>query len=75
MVSSAVVARVRLETIEYFAVAETGEQHWVWDSAQAATFDSMRDATRHALRLPSAMRAFALPTPRDAAGDLQRHAA
>jgi len=75
MVNSAVVARVRLEAIEYFSVTEAGEQVWVWDPAQAAIFDGMRDATRHALRLPSAMRAFALPTPRETAGDLERRAA
>lgn len=75
MLTTAVVARVRLEAIEYLSVTEAGEQVWVWDAAEAATFSTMRDATRHALRLPSAMRAFALPSPRDAADALDRRAA
>ena len=36
-------------------------QTWVADPREAAVFESSREATRQALRLPSALRAFALP--------------
>lgn len=55
------VARVRVATIEYLS-AQPG-QTWVASPDQAAVFESSREATRQALRLPSVLRAFALPAP------------
>lgn len=75
MTNSAVVARVRLEAIEYLCVTEAGDQVWVENPAEAAAFPTMRDATRHALRLPAAVRAFALPAPHEDDVQVQRRAA
>lgn len=60
---SAHVARVRVETLEYLAAQP--QAAWVSNPAQAAVFESSREATRQALRLPSAFRAFALPVGQD----------
>ena len=47
--------------IEYLMLDDKGAPVWVTDPEAATTFSSMRDATRMALRLPGAMRAFGLP--------------
>lgn len=61
MASAAVVARTRLNGLEYL-VRTTGTAEWVVNEQVAAKFESVRDATRAAMRLPSVLRAFALPT-------------
>ena len=55
-----VVARTKLNGLEYLVQANAQA---VWtDAAQtAAQFRTVRDATRAAMRLPSSLRAFALP--------------
>lgn len=55
-----VVARTKPSGLEYLVQANT---QVVWtDAAQtAAQFRTVRDATRAAMRLPSSLRAFALP--------------
>lgn len=57
MAMAAHVARVRVQDLEYL----TGAQSWVKNPSQAAVFESSREATRQAMRLPSSLRAFALP--------------
>lgn len=46
---------------QYLSVVEGGLPVWTEDLASATAFDSMREATRAALRLPGSIRAFALP--------------
>jgi hypothetical protein len=60
MASVAVVARTRLEGLEYL-VKTTGAAEWVVNEQVAAKFETVREATRAAMRLPSRLRAFALP--------------
>lgn len=60
MAFSAVVARTSPKGLEYL-VTESGRSAWVESAALAAHYQTLRDATREAMRLPSAMRAFALP--------------
>jgi hypothetical protein len=57
MAMAAHVARVRVQDLEYL----TASQSWVKNPSQAAVFESSREATRQAMRLPSGLRAFALP--------------
>ncbi len=45
----------------YLAVKPNGVAGWTDDVEAATIFDSMRDAARAALRLPSGYRAFGLP--------------
>jgi hypothetical protein len=59
--SHVLVARMRLDTLEYLADVRHGFSEWVLDAAQATQFDSLREATRQAMRLPSKLRAFAFP--------------
>jgi len=57
---SAVVARTSLHGLEY--LVEHGTRlKWAVSEAEAAHFDSVREATRAAMRLPGALRAYALP--------------
>ena len=60
MASVAVVARTRLEGLEYL-VKTTGAAEWAVNEQVAAKFETVREATRAAMRLPSRLRAFALP--------------
>lgn len=60
MAFAAVVARTSQNGTEYL-VRETGRPEWAIDAQGAARFQNLREATRAALRLPSALRAFALP--------------
>ena len=57
MTMSARVARYRVETLEYLAP----DLAWVRNPSQAAVFETRREATRQAMRLPAGLRAFALP--------------
>jgi len=58
--ASAIVARTRLDCLEYL-VHHHGRPDWVAAEQGAERFDSLRDATRTAMRLPGRLRAFALP--------------
>ena len=60
MASAAVVARTRLEGLEYL-VDTKGAAEWAVNEQVAAKFETLREATRAAMRLPSTLRAFALP--------------
>jgi len=60
MASVAVVARTRLEGLEYLVDA-TGAAEWAVNEQVAAKFETLREATRAAMRLPSTLRAFAMP--------------
>ena len=66
MASAAVVARSRLDRLEYL-VQTAGTTEWAVNEQGAAKFETLRDATRAAMRLPGAFRAFALPTGRSEA--------
>ena len=59
MATSIVVARNKANGLEY--LAEAGNAEWTEASQAAARFQTVREATRAAMRLPSRMRAFALP--------------
>jgi hypothetical protein len=61
MANAAVVARTRLNGLEYL-VQTTGTTEWAVNAQLAARFETVREATRAAMRLPSTLRAFALPT-------------
>ena len=45
----------------YLALSAAGAPVWTEDLAAATTFGSMREATRAALRLPGALRAYSIP--------------
>jgi hypothetical protein len=44
-----------------YLVRETGRAEWAVSAQAAARFQNLREATRAALRLPGAFRAYALP--------------
>jgi len=46
---------------QYLLLASDGATRWTTDLATATAFESMREATRAAMRLPSAIRAFGVP--------------
>ena len=60
MASLAVVARTRLNNLEYL-VREAGSDEWAVNAEVAARFQNLREATRAAMRLPANLRAFAMP--------------
>jgi hypothetical protein len=60
MAFSAVVARTSSKGMEYL-VRNLDRSEWAESAAQAVRYQTLRDATREAMRLPSTMRAFALP--------------
>ncbi|MFI4966857.1 MAG: hypothetical protein ACHP9T_16015 [Caulobacterales bacterium] len=60
MAFAAVVARTSPQGMEYL-VRETGRGEWAAAAHNAARFQNLREATRAAMRLPGALRAFALP--------------
>ncbi|WP_394763574.1 hypothetical protein [Phenylobacterium sp.] len=60
MAFAAVVARTSPQGMEYL-VQNTGRTEWAPVAQAAARFETLREATRAALRLPSALRAYALP--------------
>lgn len=45
----------------YLRLAADGAMEWVAAQCDATPFASMREATRHATRLPARLRAFGLP--------------
>ena len=59
MATSVVVARTKINGLEYLSA--DGEDAWTDAVPGAQQFGSLREATRAAMRLPSRMRAFALP--------------
>jgi len=59
MATSVVVARTKSDGLEY--LAEAGRVVWTDAEQLAMQFVTVREATRAAMRLPSRMRAFALP--------------
>jgi hypothetical protein len=59
MASSVVVARTKTDGLEY--LAQGARVDWTEACDRAQRFDTVRDATRAALRLPGRFRAFALP--------------
>ena len=61
MASAAVVARTRPDGLEYL-IRNSGPAEWAVNAEVAAKFETLREATRAAMRLPSTLRAFALPT-------------
>jgi hypothetical protein len=63
MAFAAVVARTSPKGMEYL-VSSLGRGEWVESASHAARFQTLRDATREAMRLPAALRAFALPAER-----------
>lgn len=60
MASSVVVARTNADGLEYLA-QDDARVAWTDVSDMAQHFQTVRDATRAAMRLPSRFRAFALP--------------
>lgn len=60
MAFSAVVARTGAKGVEYL-VTNLGRPEWDESATRAARFSTLRDATREAMRLPSTLKAFALP--------------
>lgn len=60
MAFAAVVARTSPQGLEYL-VQNTGRPEWAVSAQTAARFQTLRDATRAAMRLPGALRAYALP--------------
>ena len=61
MALAAVVARTKLDGLEY--LTDSSLDAWTPASHLATRFETIRDATRAAMRLPSRFRAFALPAP------------
>lgn len=60
MAYAAIVARTSPQGMEYL-VRDIGRAEWAITAQSAARFQNLREATRAALRLPSTLRAFALP--------------
>ena len=61
MAFAAVVARTSPHGMEYLVHTPKGRDEWAVNAQAAARFQNLREATRAALRLPSALKAFALP--------------
>jgi hypothetical protein len=62
--SEAVVAQAgptEMAPSRYLVITPTGASVWVDDPEFATAFPSMREATRFAMRLPAALKAFSLP--------------
>jgi hypothetical protein len=47
--------------MEYLVESAKGRDEWNMSSQTAAKFENLREATRAALRLPSGLKAFAMP--------------
>jgi len=45
----------------YLILSASGAAEWTADPKQATAFASMREATRQAMRLPAAVKAYGLP--------------
>ncbi|MBS0331130.1 MAG: hypothetical protein JSS35_00045 [Proteobacteria bacterium] len=61
MAFAAVVARTSPQGMEYFVQTVRGRDEWAVNAQAAAKYQNLREATRAALRLPSSLKAFALP--------------
>lgn len=61
MAYAAVVARTSPQGMEYLVESAKGRDEWNMSSQTAAKFENLREATRAALRLPSGLKAFAMP--------------
>jgi hypothetical protein len=59
MASAVVVARTKLDGLEY--LADGVQDIWTEATDLATHFQNVREATRAAMRLPARLRAFALP--------------
>lgn len=58
---SAYVARISTTPEPIFlAISPTGDHDWVADPSRATPFETVREATRLAMRLPSRLKAFGL---------------
>lgn len=60
----AFVARIADYTADgpvYLRLGEDGAIDWASSQTEATAFPSMREATRHATRLPARLRAFGVP--------------
>ena len=64
MATSVVVARTKTDGLEY--LAEGAKVVWTDVAQAAAHFETVREATRAAMRLPSRFRAFAFPVAGEA---------
>jgi hypothetical protein len=63
--TSALVTRAGIhphDAEQYLQLSSDGLSHWTTDPAGATAFESMREATRVALRLPASLRAFGVPS-------------
>jgi hypothetical protein len=60
MAFAAVVARTSPQGMEYL-VHTKGRAEWAASAERAERYQTFRDATREALRLPSSLRAYAMP--------------
>ena len=63
--ASAIVTRAGAlphEGEQYLQLSTDGLTRWTTDPATATAFESMREATRVALRLPASLRAFGVPS-------------
>jgi hypothetical protein len=58
---------------QYLRLTDKGAPTWIDDPRAATRFDSMREAMRASLRLPSALHAFAVP--REVECGMRAHAA
>jgi hypothetical protein len=67
MAFNAVVARTSPSGsgLQYL-VSNLGRCEWAENASRAARYQTLRDATREAMRLPSGLRAFALPADDEA---------
>ena len=64
MATSVVVARTKTDGLEY--LADGVKVVWTDATQAAAHFETVREATRAAMRLPSRFRAFAFPVASEA---------
>lgn len=53
--------RQAIEIDQYLSLTSGGDVAWISEPGAATSFASMREATRMAMRLPSGLRAYALP--------------
>ena len=61
MAFAAVVARTSPQGMEDFVQTVKGREEWAISAQGAARYQNLREATRAALRMPSGLKAFALP--------------
>jgi hypothetical protein len=57
----------------YLQLTEAAAPRWTDDLQAATAFESMREATRAATRLPAALRAFGLPRRAEVFGNQDLH--